>query len=233
MTASPANPKPLGSKRFRTPRAAALAGIVFSLLLIAAIAMLRFAMPDQPDRPEAWLAVDPRQVFLALNMIPFAGIAFLWFIGVLRDRLGAREDRFFATVFLGSGILFLAMLFAGGAVMGSMMIAHAADPTALTGSPAFTIARALTSNIVNIYAIKMASVFMIVTSTLVLRTGFAARWIAFVGYALSLPLLFGSRLIDWGFFVFPGWVLLMSAYILFDNMRERGPDAAPQEGDDR
>jgi len=44
--------------------------------------------------------------------LPFAGIAFLWFIGVLRDRLGELEDRFFATVFLGSGLLFLAMLFA-------------------------------------------------------------------------------------------------------------------------
>lgn len=33
-----------------------------------------------------------------------AGIAFLWFIGVIRDRSGAHEDRFFATVFLGSGL---------------------------------------------------------------------------------------------------------------------------------
>jgi len=231
MTGAPASARTLSGEHFRTPRAAALAGIVFSLLLIAAIVMLRFAMPDNPERPEAWLAVDPRRVFLALNMIPFAGIAFLWFVGVLRDRLGAREDRFFATVFLGSGLLFLAMLFAGAAVMGSMMIAHAADPAKLADSPAFTIARALTSNIVNIYAIKMASVFMIVTSTLVLRTGFAARWIAFVGYALSLPLLFGSRLIDWGFFVFPGWVLLMSMYILVDNMRARGTPTP--EGDDR
>ncbi len=230
MTTSLADPQPLGSERFRTPRAAALAGIVFSLLLIAAIVMLRFAMPDEPDRPEAWLAVDPRRVFLALNMIPFAGIAFLWFVGVLRDRLGAREDRFFATVFLGSALLFLTMLFAGAAVMGSMMIAHAADPAKLTDSPAFTIARALTSNIVNIYAIKMASVFMIVTSTLVLRTGFAARWIAFVGYVLSLPLLFGSRLIDWGFFVFPSWVLLMSAYILVDNMRRSHAADGPAAG---
>ena len=49
---------------------------------------------------------------LALNIIPFAGIAFLWFMGVLRDRFGQQEDRFFATVFLGSGLLFLAMLFA-------------------------------------------------------------------------------------------------------------------------
>lgn len=222
----------LSGARLRTPRAAALAGIAFAVLLIASIGMLRLAMPDQPGRPEAWLNVESGRVLVALNMIPFAGIAFLWYVGVLRDRLGVREDRFFATVFLGSAFLFLAMLFAGAAVMGSMMIAYAADPENLVNSPAFAISRALTSNIVNIYAIKMASVFMIVTSTLVLRTGFAARWIAFVGYALSLPLLFGSRLIDWGFLVFPSWVLLMSLYILVDNMRNRDPGAALPKGDD-
>ena len=67
-------------------------------------------------------------VALALNLVPFAGIAFLWFIGVLRDRLGELEDRFFATVFLGSGLLFLAMLFASAAVAGGIIIAYAAKP---------------------------------------------------------------------------------------------------------
>jgi len=46
----------------------------------------------------------------------------LWFIGVLRDRLGEREDKFFATVFFGSGLLFLAMLFAAAAVAGALII---------------------------------------------------------------------------------------------------------------
>ena len=48
-------------------------------------------------------------------MAPFAGIAFLWFIGVLRNRVGALEDQFFSTVFLGSGLLFVASLFASAA----------------------------------------------------------------------------------------------------------------------
>ena len=209
----------LSGAHLRTPRAAAVAGLLFALLLFLSIGMLRLSMPDHPAIPEAWLKVESGRVLLALNLIPFAGIAFLWYVGVLRDRLGVREDRFFATVFLGSGFLFLAMLFTGAAVMGSLMMVYAADPGNLVNSPAFAVSRALASNLVNIYSIKMASVFMIVTSTLVLRTGFAARWIAFVGYGLSLPLLFGSRLIDWGFLVFPGWVLLMSIYILIDNLR--------------
>ena len=49
-------------------------------------------------------------ISLALNLLPFARIAFLWLIAVLRDRLGELEDRFFTTVFLGSGLLFVAMI---------------------------------------------------------------------------------------------------------------------------
>ena len=77
------------------PRGAAVAGIVFSALLLAAILLLRLSVPLDPLKPEAWLQMKPARVILALNLIPFAGIAFLWFIGVLRDRLGAFEDRFF------------------------------------------------------------------------------------------------------------------------------------------
>ena len=51
----------------------------------------------------------------AVSLIPFAGIAFLWFIGVIRTRLGDREDKLFATVFLGSRLLFVALLFLAGA----------------------------------------------------------------------------------------------------------------------
>jgi hypothetical protein len=210
----------LTGKRMRTPRAAAVAGIVFSALLITALLLLRRSVPVDPLKPEAWLKVRPGRVILALNLVPFAGIAFLWFIGVLRDRLGALEDRFFATVFLGSGLLFLAMLFVGAAAFGALIIVmvHTAEPQELIRSPTFALTRALVSNIASIYAIRMAAVFMIVTSTLVIRTGFAPRWMAFLGYALSLPLLFGSRFLDWGFGVFPLWVFLISLYILADNL---------------
>jgi len=167
--------------------------------------------------------VDPCRVDVALQLIPFAGIAFLWFIGVLRDRLSHREDRLFATVFLGSGLLFLAMLFAGAAVMGSIMLVRTTEPAGAIDTSPFALARALTSNIVNIYAIKMAAVFMVVTSTMAWKTGVTPRWIAIVGYALSLPLLFGTHIVDWGFLFFPTWVLLVSIHILSDNLRRHPP----------
>ncbi|MBK1719996.1 hypothetical protein [Thiocystis violacea] len=206
-------------ERLRAPGAAAIAGLLFSILLIASLLLLRQAVPYDPLEAGAWLETRTDTVALALNLVPFAGIAFLWFIGVLRDRLGEREDRFFATVFLGSGLLFLAMLFFSAAVVGGLIIAHTADPGRLLGSTTFSLGRAITYEIMNVYAIKMAGVFMIVTSTLALRTGFLARWIAFLGYLLALLLLFSGRHIESALMVFPVWVLLISVYILIDNHR--------------
>jgi hypothetical protein len=92
------------------PRAAAAAGILFSLLLGLAITLINVSAPSNPATAGDWLTDPARRAAtaVALNLVPFAGIAFLWFIGVVRDRIGQREDRFFASVFLGSGLLFVA-----------------------------------------------------------------------------------------------------------------------------
>jgi hypothetical protein len=193
---------------------------------MTALTLLRLSVPDDPLDRGAWLETDTGSVVLALNLVPFAGIAFLWFIGVLRARLADREDRFFATVFLGSGLLFLAMLFTGAAAIGAIILVHAGQHAAPVPSGSFAIARALSYGLFNIYAIKMAAVFMFVTSTITIGTGFAARWIAFLGYGLSLMLLFGSGVTRWSVAVFPLWVLAISLYILFDDLR-RPPEAAP------
>lgn len=212
--------------RLRAPRAAAIAGILFAVLLMASFGLIRLAVPANPLEAGAWLQTRSNTVVLALNLVPFAGIAFLWFIGVLRDRLGEREDRFFATVFLGSGLLFIAMLFMSAAMVGGLIIAYTADPSRILGSTTFTSARAITYEVMNIYAIKMAGVFTIATSTLALRTRFIARWIAFLGYTLALLLLLSSRYIEGILLVFPLWVLLISLYILIDNLRPPPPAVA-------
>src|SRR5579862_336468 len=205
--------------RLKTPKAAAIAGIAFSLLMFAIFWLLRRSIPADPLESGAWLATNTKTVALALNLVPFAGVAFLWFIGVLRDRLGKREDRFFATVFFGSGLLFLGTLFSAAALVGAILMAFAAQPAELIDSATFHFARSAVYNILNIYMIKMAGVFMITTSTVAIYTGFAPRWLAVLGYVLSLLLLLGSYYIRWSFFVFPLWVFLISLSILVDNLR--------------
>src|SRR6516162_1742990 len=213
---------PLTRENLKSHRAAAIAGILFSIILILVFGLLRISVPDDPQEPGSWLKSESSTVALAVNLVPFAGIAFLWFIGVLRDRLGEREDKFFATVFFGSGLLFLAMLFAAAAVAGALIISFGGH-TGMTeiNSATFHFARAAAYNMMNVYAVKMASVFIITTSTLAIYTGFAPRWLAILGYALAFLLLFGSYYLSWSFVVFPLWVLVMSIHILM--IQVRGP----------
>jgi hypothetical protein len=206
----------------KTPKSAAIAGIAFSLLMIAIFWLLRRSIPADPLDPGAWLAGNSKTVAFALNLVPFAGIAFLWFIGVLRDRLGQQEDRFFATVFFGSALLFLAMLFASAAVGGALILAASSvEPNELTNSATFRFGRAAAYIIMYVYAVKMAGVFMISTSTVVIYTAIAPRWIAILGYVLAVILLIGSYYISWSFAVLPIWVFLISIYILIDNVLRR------------
>lgn len=203
----------------KTPRAAAVAGIVFSLLMFAIFWLLRRSIPADPLEPGIWLTVDTGMIKLALNLVPVAGVAFLWFIGVLRDRLGQHEDRFFATVFLGSGLLFLAMLFVAAATIGAItLMASVAEPNDLTDSVSFRYARAAAFIVANVYASKMAAVFMFSTSTVVIYTGIAPRWMAYIGFLLALTVLIGGQYIGWSLAVLPVWVLVISVYILMDNL---------------
>ncbi len=210
----------LTRSRLTTPRAAAIAGILFSLLLITSLVLVRISVPANPQDAGEWLSRYSGTVTLALNLVPFAGIAFLWFIGVVRDRLGSNEDRFFATVFLGSGLLFLAMLFSSAAVTGGIISIYGSSPSNLISSGVYNFGRTLTYELMTVYTMKMAGVFMISTCTLSLRTGIFPRWMAYLGMVLALILLLTISLIPIAPLLFPLWVLLISIYILLANLRK-------------
>ena len=209
----------LDRTRLNTPKAAAIAGIIFSVLMLAILWLLRRSVPADPLDSGVWIAAESTTVAFALNLVPFAGVAFLWFIGVLRDRLGRQEDRFFATVFLGSSLLFLAMLFAAAAIGGAvMLLASSIEPNELRSSPTFRFARAVVYVFTHVYAAKMAVVFLISTSTVVIYTAIAPRWIAIFGYFLAVILLVGSYYVGWSIAALPVWVFLVSIHILISNL---------------
>jgi hypothetical protein len=145
------------------PRIVAISGIVFASLYMVSLVLVRLAVPADPTEPGAWLADETlrNSVHLALNLVPFTGIAFLWFMAVLRNRIGLLEDRFFATVFLGSGLLFVAMLFAAAAVTRGLLDAFFVGGVAAAHSEAYAIGRSMTYALMNTFAMKMAAVFMI------------------------------------------------------------------------
>ena len=82
-------------------------------------------------------------ISLALTLLLFAGIAFLWFVGVVRSRLGDLEDQFFSTVFFGCGLLFLAMIFASAAIAGGMLTSSAIEADTLIESGVIAFGRAI------------------------------------------------------------------------------------------
>jgi len=207
------------------PRGAAIAGVVFSVLLIAGLGLARYAVPADPSLAGAWMSNPDRRnaVRFALNLVPFAGIAFLWFIGVLRNRLGELEDQFFATVFLASGLLFVASLFVAAAVMGALVDSVAAGNI---DSEIYHFGRRLTDALINLFAMKMAGVFMISACTIGLRTAVFPRWVAFSGYACAFVLLVVIANWRWITLVFPIWMLLISAQILLAEFRSRHVKAA-------
>jgi len=203
------------SRSLRTPRAAAIAGIVFAILLTTSLVFLRLAAMSDPTHGRAWLT-DAR-VSLTLRLVPFTGIAFLWFIGVVRNRIGEHEDRFFATVFLGSGLLFVAMLFAASGIGTGVLADAAARPGGATDG--WILGRKIAAVIMHTYAMRMAAVFMISTATIGLRTGFVPRWLGFSGYAIAVILLFGTDLTLWVEVLFPFWILLLSLHILVEGFK--------------
>jgi hypothetical protein len=223
---------PVLDGRLRTPRSAAVAGIVFALLLGTSYVLLRVEIPADPSAGDAWLKSGRGTVSFALGLVPFAGIAFLWFIAVIRDRIGELEDRFFATVFFGSGLLFIATTFVASAVGGSMVATYAARPTEMVESGLYFFSRDTMYRIANVYAIRMASVFMMSLGTIWVRTKSMPRPLVVLTYLTALVLMVSISFSLWVVLVFPSWVLVISIYILFGNMRGAGAStaAAPHAG---
>jgi hypothetical protein len=217
------------ARAIRTPRAAALAGIAFSVLFAVALALVRTAVPADPGDAEQWVSDSSRRdaVLLGLGLVPFAGIAFLWFVGVVRDRVGEAEDRFFATAFLGSGLLFVGMLFVASAVAGGLIVAAEKNADTILASGAWEFGRETTYELMVVYAMRMAAVWILSISTILLRTRLAPRWLLASGYAIAIVLLLTAGSFAWVELLFPAWVLALSIHVLVTSFRSRAEAVHP------
>ncbi|MFL5675754.1 MAG: hypothetical protein ACJ779_12155 [Chloroflexota bacterium] len=197
----------------RTIRAAGVAGLLFAGLLTLSLVLMRLDPLGEEGGSRNGLVRVADTWLLALYLIPFAGIAFLWFLATLRRRIGRGEDQFFATVFLGSGFLFIAMLFAADAAA-TAAVTSARASNAVATDPVFILGRALAEALFYVFAIKMAAVFMLVSSNIARRRGVLPRWL--IGFGV---LAAGVMLLSVGFFeplalLFPLWVVLVSFQLL-------------------
>jgi hypothetical protein len=196
-------------RRLTTPRAAAVAGVLFALLFGTALVLIRLALPEGEEPGAQWLQTGSTNLKVAATIMPFAGIAFLWFMGVVRDGLGRYEDKFFSTVFVGSGLLFLAMVFVSAGVGAGLERSHAAaDPGVAT------FGQMVLLTVQKTYALRMAAVFMISLATIWLKTGVMPRWLVAVSYLAAVGLLVAGDISMWLTLAFPIWVLVVSVLLL-------------------
>ncbi len=197
-----------------TPRAAAVAGVLFAILFGTVLVLIRLALPEGAQPGSQWLVAGSTNIKVAAVLMPFAGIAFLWFIGVVRDGFGGFEDKFFATVFIGSGLLFLAMMFVSvGVGAGLEAISnHVVDSPAHT--EVATFGQMVLLAVSKTYALRMGAVFMISLATIWLRTGLMPRWLVIVTYLVALGLILASDITMWLTLAFPIWVMVVSVLLL-------------------
>ena len=214
------------SRELRAPRAAGVAGIVFSVLFTAAMLMLRASVGPQQSLLAVQQRVERGSVWtdeLALYIVAFSGIAFLWFMAVVRDRIGEREDKFFATVFLGSGLIFVALMYVTVAVAAGLLVSKRFADAQLPDAQLVSFARSFGYVVLMVFGVKMAGVFTISTSSILARSGSWPRWTWVAGYACALIMLLSVSYSGLSVLVFPAWVAAISCYVLIS-----GRDARPE-----
>jgi hypothetical protein len=218
-------------RQLRAPWAASIAGLLFAVLFTGALLLLR-SQPMLDATDEELIAQfaagdDLPGVIGGLYLAPFAGIMFLWFIAVIRDQIGEREDRFFATVFFGSGLLFVAILFAAVAVASAPLVGVRYLELDAPSVAEVEAARALSYTLMFAFGTRAAAVFLIAMATIGIKSGVFPRWLTRAGYVVGVVLLVVVALWDWVILVLPAWVALVSLYILRrERSRRRSPAPA-------
>ena len=209
-------------RQLRAPAAAAVAGILFAILYTAGLVLLRNEQMYVANDAELVRLFargeDLSAVIGGLYLAPFAGVMFLWFVAVIRDQIGDREDRFFATVFFGSGILFVALLFVASAIAVSPSVSYRYLDQPAMSAAVIDVLRALAYTVTFAFENRAAGVFLIATATIGLKTGVFPRWFSGISYVLGAVLLVAVTFLDWAILVLPAWVLVVSVFIL---LRER------------
>jgi hypothetical protein len=206
-------------RQLRAPWAAAIAGLLFSLLFTTALVLMRSqalytATSDQELAEVFASGGDLPAVIGGLYLAPFSGIMFLWFVAVIRDQIGEREDRFFATVFFGSGLLFVGLVFAAAAVVSTPLVSvrylGLSAPTAVE----MEHVRSFAYTILFAFATRAGGVFLMATATVGTRSRAFPPWVAWTGYVLGTALMVAVAFWDWVILVLPAWVAVVSLFVL-------------------
>jgi hypothetical protein len=199
----------------------AAAGAAFVVLFVVSVSILAQA-PGPRASDEAivqyYSGADRRWLsIVGLYLLPLAAVAFLWFIAALREWVSGssrRLNQVLSNVQLLSGIAFIALSLTASAatVVGAFEVefGHGVlDPAAARQFPLFG------SALFYVFAMRMAAIFVTSTTGIVRGSGIFPRWFQVVSYVVAACLFLVPSRGLWLTFVFPAWVLLLSALIVF------------------
>jgi len=212
------NNQPLIRSQVRSPHSAAIAGILFALMRIISLVLIT-SVSSPAEFSIEWLEAWTGTSTVVVLLVVFSGIAFLWFTGVIRDLIGEREDHFFATIFLGSGIIYVALGFVWAAIFGALLGIYSTLTHLLVNNDIYIFGLAIMDEIGNNYALRMAGVYMTSINTLWARAEVMPRWLIIITYIVALGFLFFAEMLFMARYFFPAWVFLVSIYILILNYR--------------
>lgn len=207
-------------RQIRSPRSAAIAGILFGLMRIISLLLMSSAAGPTEFNLE-WLQNWSRNSNIVVLLVVFSGIAFLWFTGVIRDLIGEREDKFFSTIFFGSGILYVSLGFVWAAIFGAILNIYAIRSSFLVSNEIYIFGFGIMNELGNNYLLRMAGVYMLSINSLWARAGIMPRWMIIITYVLALAFLFFAPRLTLARYFFPIWVFLISIYILILNYRRK------------
>jgi hypothetical protein len=148
-----------------------------------------------------------------LQVLVVSTIAFLWFVGVVRGRLGDREPRLFGTVFFGSSILLAALVFAGAALLSAPAVLltvgeRAPDPDVVA------VTRAGAAVVLSVFAPRIATLVMFSTAGLGRATGALPTWLVRLTYVVGVVELVNVSIATPTVYVMPAWIALVSIVLL-------------------
>jgi hypothetical protein len=207
----------------------AIAGLVFSVLFVAAWLLLRES-PSFDTGEEELVAYygDPDRrrgsAIAALYLVPFAGVAFIWFMAALRDRYlraAVRENTILSTAQVVAGALVVTSLFTLATT--ELAVVWLAETDELFDIATVRSLLAIGESTSDIMALRSAAVFVGVSSTRAVRSGLFPRGYGAVSVATALALLFVFESLHWVSLLFPAWVAGSSVIIL---LRRRAIDRA-------
>jgi len=170
---------------------------------------------------QEWLESHADHASIAIAFIPFVGISSLWFTGVLRDWVDDKEDRFFSTIFFGSAILIVGMLFIWAAAFGAMFNTYLAAKGGVINRDIYVFGHAFLREILGDFALRMMGVYMTAIATIWRHTKVMPRWILVITYIFAVAFIIYAAKVPEARFFFPSWVLLVSFYILVYNLRSK------------